>query len=312
MKNSPRIFVTGGAGYVGSVLIPLLLRKGYEVICYDLLLHGAQSLLANASHPNFTLIKGDILDSAALKQAMVDVDYIIHLASIVGAPACAQNPVYAERVNVAGTKVLNDVRGDIPVIFSSTGSVYGQVEGICTEETPVAPLSDYGRHKAEGEKIFLSTGNAVILRFATAYGLSPRLRLDLLPNDFTYQAIHNRRIEIYEAGFKRTFIHVRDLARALIHAVDEFYQMQGQVFNVGDESMNMTKLELAVMIQRMVNFNLISGKGSDPDARNYEVSYQKIRATGYRTVVPMDQGIAEMCRIFPSLDRESAFGNVPV
>lgn len=306
-----KVLVTGGAGYVGSVLIPLLLRKGYEVICYDLLVHGAAPVLPHASNPNFTLIRGDILDELQLAKVLKGVDYIIHLASIVGAPACSRDPIRAERVNVAGTKVLNDLRGDIPVIFSSTGSVYGQVEGICTEESPVNPLSDYGRHKAEGEQIFLSTGNCINLRFATAYGLSPRLRLDLLPNDFVYQAIHNRRIEIYEAGFRRTFIHVRDLSRALIHAIQKFDQMKDRIFNVGDESMNMTKLELAVTIQRYVNYTLEAGEGSDPDARNYEVSYKKIRATGYNITTSMVEGIREMCKIFPALDKESAFGNVP-
>lgn len=304
-----KVLVTGGAGYIGSSLIPLLLNEGCEVVCYDLLMHGIQPILPYFVNPRFSLIEGDILDNDMLIHALKGVNCIIHLASIVGAPACAREPELAYAVNVQGVNVVNNVRGDIPLIFSSTGSIYGKVEGVCTEDTPPAPLSDYGKHKTYGESVFLEGGNAVILRFATAYGLSPRLRLDLLPNEFTWRAVNEGKLDIYEPHFRRTFLNVRDIARSFIHAMRLYDTMRDSVWNVGDQRLNMSKLELAELIGEYVPFKLTSGVGHDIDMRDYDVSYAKIAATGFEATITMAQGISEMVRAFPAVEMTRDYAN---
>ena len=304
-----KVLVTGGAGYIGSSLIPLLLNEGCDVVCYDLLRHGVQPILPYFVNPHFSLVEADILDKYELEPALKGVDCIIHLASIVGAPACARDPELAYAVNVQGLNVVNKVRGDIPVIFSSTGSVYGKVEGICTEQTEPAPLSDYGKHKAYGEDIFLDSGNAVVLRFATAYGLSPRLRLDLLPNELAWLAVHKGLLDIYEGNFRRTFLHVRDIARSFVHAMRNYDTMKDSVWNIGDERLNMSKMELAQLVAEYTGCKIIGGVGHDVDMRDYEVSYAKIAATGFEATVTMAQGIAEMVRAFPAVEMVSEYAN---
>lgn len=306
------ILVTGGAGYIGTTLIPVLLDAGHAVTCYDILAYGAQPILPFFANPRFSLIKADVRDALRLREALHNADAIIHLASIVGAPACAKNPDLAYSVNVEGTRLLNDLRSPSQMlVFSSTGSVYGKVtDAVCTESTPVAPLSDYGQQKALGERMFLERGGAAVLRFATIFGLSPRLRLDLLPNDFTYRAIHEGRLEIYEAEFKRTFLSVKDAARAFLHVLTHYDRMCNQVFNAGDERLNMSKLDLAQLIRRYVDYELVAGAGTDVDQRDYDVSYRRIRSTGFEATVTLEDGVAEMARAFPAIAPDLAFANV--
>lgn len=308
-----KVLVTGGAGYVGTVLTELLLNHGYHVRCYDTLTFGVDPVLPFFRNPQYELIQADVRSEQELRSSLDGVDAIVHLAAIVGYEACKRDPYLAREVNVAGTRILNQARsaGQM-LVFASTGSTYGAVEtGLCTEETPLNPLSVYGRTKVEAESILLDRGNAVCYRFATAFGLSPRMRLDLLVNDFCHQAVQHRNLILYEAHFRRTFIHVYDMARAVIHALDHFHFMRDQVYNCGDERMNASKLEIAKLIQRQVKFYLhIADVGKDEDQRNYEVSYQKIRDTGYRAEVSLEEGTAELIRACRFLRLPNPYSNL--
>jgi nucleoside-diphosphate-sugar epimerase len=307
-----RVLVTGGAGYVGSVLTPILLSRGYQVRVLDNLMYRQPSLLPYFRYGELEFVRGDVRDSTTLKDSLNDVDHVIHLAAIVGAPACARDPRLAEEVNYESTAVLSQLRSPSQgVIFASTGSNYGAVEDVCTEDTPLNPLSVYGVTKTKAETVLLDGGNAVVYRFATAFGLSSRLRLDLLVNDFVFQALKNRRIVIYEQGFRRTFIHVHDMARALLHAVENYDKMEGEAYNVGHEGLNHTKEEVALAIQRKVDYQLeYADVGSDPDKRDYEVSYAKVRKTGFTTAVSLEEGIDELIRGCEMITLQNPYSNI--
>ena len=293
-----RILVTGGAGYVGSRLVPELLANGYEVRVLDNLMYDQTSLLPHFLKDCFEFILGDIRDRNTVTKALTNVNLIIHLAAIVGAPACKQAPKLAKETNQDATILLKDCVSDSQgIIFASTGSNYGAVDGICSERTPLQPLSEYGATKTAAEKALLESGNAIIYRYATAFGLSQRNRLDLLINNLTFQALKYGQLVIYEAGFRRTFIHVYDIARSFLHAVKHYEQMSGQVYNVGHECMNFTKREVATMIQKKVGCRINYAEvGNDPDQRDYEVSYEKIRATGFKTTIDLKSGIDELVK----------------
>jgi len=306
------ILVTGGAGYVGSLLVPKLLGKGYKVRVLDNLMYRQTSLLPYFINSQFEFVRGDVRDTATIKECLDGVDTVIHLAAIVGAPACARDPQLAAGVNYESSVLIDECRSrDQELIFASTGSNYGAVDGICTEETPLAPLSDYGITKTKAEVALMEAGNVVVYRFATAFGLSPRLRLDLMINDFTFQALKNRQLIVFEKGFRRTFIHVRDMAKAFIHAVENYDQLKDQVYNVGHESMNYTKEEVAVAIQNKIDYHLNFNEiGSDPDARDYEVSFEKIRRTGFETEVTLDAGINELINGYKMIDLVNPYSNI--
>lgn len=293
-----RVLVTGGAGYVGSMLVPELLRRGYFVRVLDNLMYQHPSLLTSFINPRFEFVRGDSTDSERLREAISGVDVIIHLAAIVGEPACRKNPDLCYAVNQQGTMLLNSLRAPHQqLIFASTGSVYGKIDGICTEEAVVNPVSDYGISKLAAERAIANRGHYVIYRFATAFGLAPRLRLDLLINDFVWRALTERALIVYEANFRRTFIHVRDMVESLIFAVENFERMKNNIYNVGHETMNYTKEGVARLIQSRTSFHLhFADFGADPDQRNYEVSYAKIRAAGFETKIGMEQGIDELVR----------------
>ena len=299
-----KVLVIGGAGYIGAILTELLLNRGDSVCCYDTLNYGIAPLFPFLRNPRFDLVQGDLRDGETLKRSLKDVDAICHLAAVVGYPACKQNPKLAYEVNVEGTKMLNLARAkDQLLVFAGTGSIYGIIEdGICTENTPSNPQSIYGQTKLDAEKILLDSVNAVCYRLATAFGLSPALRLDLLINDFCYQAVRNRNLIIYEAQARRSFIDVYDIARAFIHALDNYQIMRGQVFNCGDEKMNASKLEVAQMIQKQSDFYLHTAEiGKDGDNRNYFVSYEKIRSTGFQTTITLEEGIKPLIKAFKFL-----------
>lgn len=279
-----KVLVTGGAGYVGSVLVPHLLERGYKVRVLDNLSHGGMGLVPHCLDPNFEFIHGDVRDPEVMRDAVWDADVIIHLAAIVGYPACKKDPQLAEEVNLGGTRNLNAARSKSQmVVFASTGSNYGHVsEGLCTEETPLNPLTLYGVTNPEAEKLLLESGNVIVYRFATAFGLSPRLRLDLMINDFVYQAVVNHQLIVYEKQFRRTFIHVQDMARSLLFAIDHAGQMRDGVFNVGSEVANLTKEDVALMVREKVDYFLHFAEiGSDEDQRDYEVSFSRIRNLGF-------------------------------
>ena len=308
-----RILVTGGAGYVGSTLVPMLLEQGHKVRVYDSLKFGGHGLLPCCQSRNFDLIKGDVCDEQAVIKALDGMEAVVHLAAIVGYPACKKEPQVAQQTNVEGTRMLLKHRKpDTKFIFASTGSIYGSVpDYVCNEQTPTAPITLYGETKAAAEDMVLAAGNSVAYRYATAFGVSNRMRLDLMPNDFTYQAVKNRNLIVYEGGFKRTFVHVRDMARSIMFALDQWDNVRDDVYNVGHESMNFTKEEVARQILKHTDYYLhFAEVGADADQRNYEVSYQKIRAKGFETTVDMDRGIAELVRAAKLIDFQNPFANV--
>jgi nucleoside-diphosphate-sugar epimerase len=308
-----RILVTGGAGYVGSTLVPMLLEQGHRVRVLDSLRFGGHGLLPCCQSRHFELVKGDVCDEAAVARGLAGVEAIIHLAAVVGYPACKKEPHVAHATNVEGTRTLLRVRTpDQKFVFASTGSIYGSVpDYICNENTPRAPITLYGETKAAAEQMVLDAGNSVAYRFATAFGVSNRMRLDLMPNDFTYQAVKNRNLIVYEGGFKRTFVHVRDMARSFVFALEAWDRVKDDVYNVGHETMNFTKEDVARKILEHVDYYLhFAEVGHDADQRNYEVSYEKIRGKGFETTVDLDRGIAELVRAAQLIEFQNPFANV--
>jgi len=307
-----KILVTGGAGYIGSMLVPELLKAGHEVCVYDSLLFGGNSMLPHFRNSNFTFIKGDIRDTGKLKQSVKGKDVIIHLAAIVGYPACEQDHKITTEVNLEATKKLVDMLDSNQIIlFGSTGSNYGRVEGVCTEETPLNPLSLYGTTKTEAEQYIMKNCKAVAYRFATAFGLSPRLRLDLLVNDFTNKAINDKYIVVYESHFMRTFIHVHDIARSFLFALNNLDKMVGNVYNVGCDTMNFSKREVCEKIQAVTPYFLhLADIGSDADQRDYVVSYDKISSLGFEVHVGLDEGIQELSDGIKVIKIQNPYANV--
>lgn len=310
---STKVLITGGAGYVGSTLTCHLLGAGYEVTVFDNLLYGGRGILAYFAEPRFHFVRGDVRDRDQFRDVVKQADVIIHLAAVVGYPACKKDPRLAQDVNVGGTENLLAVRSPSqPILYASTGSNYGAYAGaLCTEETPLNPVSLYGVSKTKAESCILKAGNSVSFRFATAFGVSSRMRLDLLINDFVYRALKERSLIIYEKNFKRTFVHVRDMARSFLFTLENFSRMKNEVFNVGSEKLNFSKEEIACKIQQKVPFYLhFADVGKDEDQRNYEVSYEKIRRLGFGSLLDVDQGIDELIRAYSALDVRSEFSNV--
>ncbi|MEK7616916.1 MAG: NAD(P)-dependent oxidoreductase [Patescibacteria group bacterium] len=314
MKNKKyqNILVTGGAGCVGSTLVPLLLKAGYKVRVLDNLMYGGMGLLTNFSNPNFEVIIGDIRNKTVVTSALKNMHAIIHLAAIVGYPACDKYPREAQEINYQATKQLNELRGKNQLlIFASTGSNYGHVEsGMCTEETPLAPLTNYGRSKTKAEEAIVTSPNVIIYRFATAFGLSPRLRLDLFINDLTYQALKTKHLVIYEKDYRRTFIHVKDMAKSFIFALENSSKMIGQTYNVGDESMNLKKEDIVNILLQKLEFILnFTDSGRDADQRNYAVDYSKIKKLGFKTDISIENGTDEMINAFKVVTIKNPYSN---
>lgn len=309
-----KILVTGAAGYIGSVLVPTLLKQGYEVIAIDNFMYNQASLLDCCYDEKLTIIRGDARDKELISRYLKNADAIFPLACITGAPACSRDPATAKTTNFDAVKMLLKLRGkEQVIIFPMTNSGYGiGQEGVyCTEETPLNPVSLYGRLKVDIEKILLETGDCIALRLATVFGISPRMSLDLLVNDFTYRAVTDRFVILFEAHFKRNYIHVRDIAKAFIHCLENFNKMKDEPYNVGLSDANLSKWELCEEIKKQVpDFYFIEAKvGEDPDKRNYIVSNAKIEATGFRPNVSLQDGITELIKGYQVV-RKNQFSNV--
>ena len=306
-----KIFITGGAGYVGSALIPLLLEDGYEVTVYDNLMVHGDGIMHNFLKPNFKFIKGDVLDVELLHESMKGHDVVFHLAAIVGYTACRKDEKYSYKVNHEGSKnVVDGLDGKQLLVFGSTGSNYGTVEGVCTEETPLNPLSIYGKSKTMGEEEVLKYPNSIAYRFATAFGFGPRLRLDLLVNDLTYSAFMQKYIAVYESHFMRTFIHVKDMARVFKFAIENADQMKGEVYNVGSNSMNYSKGDVCKMIQAKTDCYVhYADFDGDADKRDYVVSYDKLKNLGFDTTITVEEGIDELIKVFPLVKIDNKYRN---
>jgi nucleoside-diphosphate-sugar epimerase len=308
-----RVLVTGGAGYIGCVLVPLLLDAGHEVRVLDSLRKGGLGLLPYMPHPRLELIKGDIRDTETVKGAVRSADVVMHLAAIVGYPACAKDPWLARTTNVDGT--INLCRHLSPqqlTIYPSSLSNYGTVpNGTCTEDIEPTPVTLYGITKLEGEKVLLNHGNVIIFRPATAFGLSPQMRLDLLFNEFVFRALKERYLVVYEPDHMRAFIHVRDLARAFLFALENGRDMMDEIYNLGAESLNLRKGELARRIRQKIDFMLnISEVGEDPDKRDYTVDFSKLRAVGYETAISINEGIDELAKGLQAVEVMNPFINM--
>ena len=309
-----RVLVTGGAGYLGSILIPALLDHGYAVTVLDNFVYGQTSLLECCARGDFRVLRGDARDRTMVERGLKDADWIIPLAAVVGAPACQNDETAARTINLDAVQLVLKLRSKQQrVIFPTTNSGYGIGEPgkFCTEETPLRPISLYGTTKVEAERAVLEAGNSLTFRLATVFGMSPRMRLDLLVNDFVYRAVTDRTVVVFEGHAKRNYIHVRDVARAFLHGMQNFDSMQSQPFNVGLSDANLSKLELCeAIVKHVPKFVYLEAKvGEDPDKRDYIVSNEKIERTGFRPKHSLDSGIQELLRGYEIL-RRSQFSNV--
>lgn len=301
-----RILITGGGGYLGCVLVRHLLQTTrHSLVILDRFDWGVQPLVSaiGAQKDRVVVHRADVRDPSNLWEALIGcVDAIIHLAAIVGYPACDAAPQDADTTNVEGTGrccLYSDRIGGCPVIFASTGSTYGKVSGLATEETPISPLTRYGRTKALAERIVLDHGG-VALRLATLYGLSPRMRWDLLVHDFCRRAVEDGELRVYEPHARRTFLHVEDAADAFAHAVEG--RLAPGVWNIGHASGNLTKSQLAELVSLETGCRVTEIEGADPDQRDYAVSYQKVypywqpdEARGLGKTVP---GLVQVARVW--------------
>jgi len=309
-----QVLVTGGAGYIGSILTPELLRRDYAVTVVDNFMYAQPSLLDVCHDDRLTVARGDVRDARLMKPLAAKADIIIPLACLVGAPVCAQKPLEARSINLDAVKMLVEHSSrDQRIISPTTNSGYGAGQGSleCTEETPMNPISLYGELKVALEQCVLESGHAVSLRLATVFGISPRMRLDLLVNDFTYRAVIDKFIVLFEAHFQRNYVHVRDVARAFLHAIDHYETMKNQAYNVGLTEANMSKMDLCLEIKKQISdFTIMEAPiGQDPDQRNYIVSNEKIEKTGYKPQVSLSHGIRELIRGFQVL-RRNQYSNV--
>jgi nucleoside-diphosphate-sugar epimerase len=308
------ILVTGGAGYIGSVLIPRLLREGHAVTVVDNFMFQQFTLADCCGFDGFEVVRGDCRDEALLRGLVAKADVIIPLAALVGAPLCKLDPLAAQTVNEDAVRMLCRLASPsqrmlMPV--SNSGYGIGEKDKACTEESPLRPVSLYGITKVNAEAAVLERENSITFRLATVFGMSTRMRTDLLVNDFTYRAVHDKAVVIFEGHFKRNYIHIQDVAAVFSWALANFEAMRGRTYNVGLDDANLSKLELCEVIRRHVpGFVFLEAPiGEDPDKRDYVVSNARLAATGFRTAWGLDRGIRELLKGFTML-RDRRFGNV--
>lgn len=308
------VLITGGAGYIGSMLTPALLAQGHHVTVLDNFYFRQNSLLDCCHLDGFEILRGDCRDESMMKPLVKDADLIIPLAALVGVPLCNTDRLATETTNQGAVEMLCRLASrDQRIIMPVTNSGYGVGEKgkHCTEDTPLRPISSYGVTKVKAEQAVLARDNSVSLRLATVFGMSPRMRLDLLVNDFVYRALHDRAVVIFEGHFKRNYIHVRDVVRAFLHAIEHFDRMKGKPYNAGLDDANLSKIELCEVIRKhLPKFVFLEAPiGEDPDKRDYIVSNARIAATGFTPEWGLDRGIKELIKGFTIL-RNSVYSNV--
>ncbi|MCH8945310.1 MAG: NAD(P)-dependent oxidoreductase [Nanoarchaeota archaeon] len=311
-----KVLITGGSGYLGSVITGHLLEKGYAVTCLDNLSLNQKSLLIYTSNSNFNFIYGDSRDGELLKKIIPDFDVIIPLAAIVGMPACKEHPLDAKTINYDSIVLINEIRSpNQKIIFPNTNSGYGigTKEQYCTEETPLNPISLYGKTKCDAEKYLLDhEKDAVTLRLATVFGISPRMRTDLMVNDFVLRAVREGVIILFEKDFKRNFVHVRDVARCFEYCIQNYDSMKNKPYNLGLDEANISKLELAKLIKKHIsNFEIIEKEiGEDPDKRDYIVSNKRLEEVGFKAEISLNEGIKELIKAYSILIKNDPYQNV--
>ena len=313
MTQKFSVLVTGGAGYLGSILTPELVAAGHRVTVLDNFMYSQNSLAHLCANPDFDVANGDARAPDTLSPLVSKADVVIPLAAMVGAPLCNRDPIAATTTNRDAIATLCKMLSPSQrVVMPTTNSGYGIGEPgkFCTEETPLRPVSLYGRDKVAAEQIVLGRENAISLRLATVFGMSPRMRIDLLVNDFVHRAVTDRFVVLFEAHFKRNYVHIRDVARAFLHAIDNFDRMRGRAYNVGLSDANLSKTELCERIKAHVaEFVYLEAPiGGDPDKRDYIVSNARIEATGYRPKYSLDDGIRELIKGFRMI-RNAVYAN---
>jgi len=306
-----KVLVTGGAGFKGCVVTQALLRHGYEVTVFDVMEYGEGPAIALHT-AGARVVRGSVGDAACAAEEVSNHDAVVHLAGIVGFPLCDLDPVRAAAVNVGGTRnVVTALRPDQPMVYASTGSVYGRVDDVCDEEHPPQPLTRYGRTKLEGERIALASGG-VALRFATVIGVSPCMRFDLLVNAFTYRAVQFGWLELYQPEDRRSFIDVADAAEAYVFALENYEVMRGEVFNIGNPNLNLTKRQVAEAVAEQFPMHVeASTDRPDPDQRNYEVAFDKVSQLGFATRVPIASTISQVGSVARMVDDARRWRFVP-
>jgi len=308
------ILVTGGAGYLGSTMVPDLLSAGHKVTVVDNFMYDQVSLNHVCSHPHFDVVKGDIRNESTMAPLLKKADYIIPLAALVGAPICNKDPVGAQTVNHdAIMMMLKLISREQRILMPTTNSAYGTGDenNYCTEESPLRPISKYAIDKVEIEKILMQHPNVISFRLATVFGMSPRMRVDLLVNDFVYRAINDGFIVLFEGHFKRNYVHVKDVSRVFQHGINHFQNMSGNIYNVGLSDANVSKYDLCERIQKLIpKFVFMEAPvGKDPDQRNYIVSNAKLESTGFSATVNLDNGIKELIKGYRML-KNTKYGNI--
>jgi len=303
------VLITGGAGYIGSILTEHLLRRGDKVTAVDTLMYGDHCLFQFCENPNYEFVRGDARDERIMKDLVPKADVIIPLAAIVGAPACAADPYLAKTINFDSVMLANKLRSQSQlVIYPNTNSGYGTKTGeaFCTEDSPLEPISVYGRTKVDAEMALLGSENSITFRLATVFGASSRMRVDLLVNHFTYAAVTDRYIVIFEKDFKRNYIHVRDVADCFIYAIENSAKMRGRPYNLGLDDANLSKEQLALKVKDHVpDFYIhFAPIGEDPDKRDYIVSNQRLREAGFEARRGLDAGIKELIKAYRTLGRK--------